>query len=104
MNVGNKMTRLTKIARDLNIGITTIVEFLNEQGIKMFPDPNAKIDQETLELLEKQFKHNRYAREELNQYYPQHIQRLKRSLIDNNINTSNPVMENDKNGPPRILP
>ena len=46
MDTGKQVSRLSKIARDLNVGISTIVEFLNKQGIKMTPDPNAKIDAE----------------------------------------------------------
>ena len=57
MDTGNKVsTRLSKIARDLNVGIATIVEFLNKQGIKLTPDPNAKIDADAQMLLEKQFR------------------------------------------------
>src|SRR5512133_584802 len=79
MDTGNKVsTRLSKIARDLNVGIATIVEFLNKQGIKMTPDPNAKIDAEAQVLLEKQFRKDHDAKVEADMHRPG---RLKRDTV-----------------------
>ena len=78
MDTGNKVSRLSKIARDLNVGIATIVEFLNKQGIKMTPDPNAKIDAEAQVLLEKQFRKDHDAKVEADMHRPG---RLKRDTI-----------------------
>ncbi len=78
MDTGNKVSRLSKIARDLNVGIATIVEFLNKQGIKMTPDPNAKIDAEAQILLEKQFRKDHDAKVEADMHRPS---RLKRDTI-----------------------
>lgn len=78
MDTGNKVSRLSKIARDLNVGIATIVEFLNKQGIKMTPDPNAKIDAEAQVLLEKQFRKDHDAKVEADMHRPG---RLKRDTV-----------------------
>ena len=79
MDTGNKVsTRLSKIARDLNVGIATIVEFLNKQGIKLTPDPNAKIDADAQMLLEKQFRKDHDAKVEADMHRPG---RLKRDTI-----------------------
>ncbi|HWS00018.1 MAG TPA: hypothetical protein VN249_05340, partial [Prolixibacteraceae bacterium] len=78
MDTGNKVSRLSKIARELNVGITTIVEFLNKQGIKMTPDPNAKIDAEAQVLLEKQFRKDHDAKVEADMHRPG---RLKRDTV-----------------------
>jgi len=79
MDTGNKVsTRLSKIARDLNVGISTIVEFLNKQGFKMTPDPNAKIDVDAQMLLEKQFRKDHDAKVEADMHRPS---RLKRDTI-----------------------
>ena len=37
-----KATRLSKIAREFNIGISTIVDFLNHKGIKIDNSPDRK--------------------------------------------------------------
>ena len=88
MDTGNKVSRLSKIARDLNVGIATIVEFLNKQGIKMTPDPNAKIDAEAQLLLEKQFRKDHEAKVEADMHRPG---RLKRDTV-----TIEDVHQNDQ--------
>jgi translation initiation factor IF-2 len=50
-----KATRLSKIARELNVGISTIVEFLHKKGVKIDSNPNEKITPEQVELLLKEF-------------------------------------------------
>ncbi len=46
-----KVTRLSKIARELNVGITTIVDFLHSKGQKIDSNPNSKITEEQYDLL-----------------------------------------------------
>lgn len=36
--------RLSKIAREFNVGLSTIVEFLHSKGIKISSDPNGKVN------------------------------------------------------------
>ena len=38
--------RLNKVTRDLNVGITTVVEFLQKKGYAIEASPNAKITEE----------------------------------------------------------
>jgi len=64
MITGEKGSRLSKIARELNVGITTLVEFLHKQGFKISTDPNTKIEADMHELLEKQFRKDHEARME----------------------------------------
>src|SRR5689334_17523343 len=62
MITGEKGSRLSKIARELNVGISTLVEFLHKQGFKISSDPNTKIEADLHELLEKQFRKDHEAR------------------------------------------
>jgi translation initiation factor IF-2 len=60
--------RLSKVARECNVGISTIVEFLHKKGIELDMNPNTKVSEDTVELLKKEFKqdHNvKKASEEL---------------------------------------
>src|SRR3990172_7657397 len=50
-----KTTRLSKIARELNVGISTIVEFLHKKGVKIDSNPNEKITSEQCDMLLKEF-------------------------------------------------
>lgn len=47
--------RLNKVTRDLNVGITTAVEFLQKKGFTVEANPNTKITDEQFELLKKEF-------------------------------------------------
>jgi translation initiation factor IF-2 len=48
--------RLSKVARDFNVGIATIVEFLHKKGFAIDTDPNNKITEDAYHLLEKEYK------------------------------------------------
>ncbi|SBV96075.1 translation initiation factor IF-2 [uncultured Dysgonomonas sp.] len=50
--------RLIKISKDLNVGISSLVEFLHKKGFDVESNPNAKVDGEQHELLVKEFGNN----------------------------------------------
>lgn len=47
--------RLNKVTRDLNVGISTIVEFLQKKGFTVEANPNTRISEEQYALLAKEF-------------------------------------------------
>ena len=51
--------RLNKVTRDLNVGITTAVEFLQKKGFTVEPNPNTKITDEQFEMLKKEFSNDK---------------------------------------------
>ena len=56
MSIGNTNTRLSKVAREFNVGIQTIVEFLHKKGFVVDTNPNTKIPDDAYHLLEKEYK------------------------------------------------
>ena len=54
--------RLNKVTRDLNVGIETIVDFLQKKGHTIEKSPNAKITEEQYELLNKEFNKDKNLR------------------------------------------
>ncbi len=50
-----KVTRLSKAAREFNVGISTIVEFLHKKGFDLDPNPNTKLPNEAYILLVKEY-------------------------------------------------
>ena len=50
-----KKLRLSGIARQLNVGQGTLIEFLENKGIKAEHGPNTIIDNNTYELIVKEF-------------------------------------------------
>jgi len=51
----DKLIRLSKLAREFNVGVSTLVEFLHKKGHNVSNDPNAKVDQDLLGILSKEF-------------------------------------------------
>ena len=49
------MIRLNKVTRDLNVGIATVVDFLQKKGYAIEANPNAKITEEQYAALVKEF-------------------------------------------------
>ncbi len=53
--MAGKTQRLGKAAGELNVGISTIVDFLSSKGITVDSNPNTKLEPEQFELLREQF-------------------------------------------------
>lgn len=51
-----KTIRLSKLAREFNVGIHTIVESLHKKGFEIDSNPNTKVTAEAVQLLEKEYK------------------------------------------------
>jgi translation initiation factor IF-2 len=59
-----KVMRLSQVARKLNVGRDTIVEFLGEKGMEVDRNPNAKITPEQYTLLAKEYASSLLDKEE----------------------------------------
>ena len=60
--MGNeRKIRLIQVAKEFNVGINTITDFLHKKGIKSDGSPNTLVDAETYAVLEKEFGSNRSA-------------------------------------------
>lgn len=55
MTSGKGTKRLGKVAREFNVGISTMVEFLNKKGQQVESNPNAKIDDELYSILQNEY-------------------------------------------------
>jgi translation initiation factor IF-2 len=53
--MAGKPIRLGKAAGELNVGISTLVDFLDSKGIKIDMNPNTKLESEHYEILQKEF-------------------------------------------------
>ena len=58
-----KNIRLNKVAKELNVGVTRLVEFLAKKGIHIESSPNTKISGDVYELLAKAFQSERAVKE-----------------------------------------
>ena len=63
MTEGAKILRLSKIAKEFNIGTSTIIEFLSKKGFSVENNPNSKIPAEAYDLLFKEFQSEKTLKE-----------------------------------------
>lgn len=57
-------TRLNKVIRDLNVGSSRVIEFLQKQGFNIENNPNAKITDEQYDMLVKEFSNDKDIKKE----------------------------------------
>ncbi len=57
-------TRLSKAAREFNVGISTIVDFLSKKGYEIEGKPNTKISQDVYDILIEEFQSEKVVKEE----------------------------------------
>ena len=61
--MSNKPQRLSKVAREFNLGLSTIVDFLNEKGFEVESNPNTKLGPEMLDALIDEFQSDKKLKE-----------------------------------------
>lgn len=54
--------KISKVAKDLNVGVSTVVEFLQRHGISVDNNPNARIDDKAVDLLMSEFSSDKDAK------------------------------------------
>ena len=72
--------RLNKVTRDLNVGMTTLVDFLQKKGHTVENNPNAKITEEEFEMLVKEFSQDMSLKQEAERLVHDRINREKQKL------------------------
>src|SRR4030042_5016372 len=75
-----KATRLSKAAREFNVGISTIVEFLHKKGFVLDPNPNTKLPHEAYLLLVKEYSTDISAKKESEKLILRDLHRKKESV------------------------
>ena len=76
--MAGKPIRLGKAAGELNVGISTLVDFLDSRGVKIESNPNFKLEEEHYVLLRKEFAADHDLKEQTKQ---QPVKREKRETI-----------------------
>ncbi len=77
-----KATRLSKIAREFNVGINTIVEFLHKKGEKVDSNPNTKITSEQYALLLDEFSSDLSIKKESDKLNLRHLSEQNKPLSE----------------------
>ncbi len=80
MTDGLKATRLSKAVREFNVGMTTIVEFLQKKGFEVDSNPNFKIPSEAYALLLKEYSSDLSVKKESEKLILNELSRKKESV------------------------
>jgi translation initiation factor IF-2 len=75
-----RATRLSKAAREFNVGISTIVEFLHKKGFDLDPNPNTKLPHEAYLLLVKEYSTDISAKKESEKLVFKDLHKKKESV------------------------
>jgi translation initiation factor IF-2 len=65
MGQENKEIRLNKVAKELNVGVSTIVDFLKKKGFEVENNPNHRIDMKQYDILVKEFSSDIIAKKQM---------------------------------------
>ena len=96
MTEDKKAIRLSKAAREFNVGIQTIVDFLHKKGIEISHDPNGKIPPEAYTLILKEYSGDLSVKKDADKLALKEKVTLKKSLSIDDIAT---VKEGDSSEP-----
>ncbi|MCK9159143.1 MAG: translation initiation factor IF-2 [Bacteroidaceae bacterium] len=89
--------RLNKVTRDFNVGIATVVEFLQKKGFPVEENPNTKITEEQYQVLKKEFNKDKDLKVESERLILQRQKkyRNKASAISDEQNEKNAHQKNE---------
>lgn len=82
MTNNNKPIRLSKAAREFNVSIGTIVDYLTKKGHELSSNPNTKLSPEMYELLLKEYSREKSVKEEAKRHSLKYNKRRSISLED----------------------
>lgn len=94
MTNAEKAIRLSKLARDFNVGISTLVDFLSKKGHKVESNPNTKVDANLYEMLIKEFGAEMNLKKESQRVSLINLREKKESVSIEDID-SNPTDEDE---------
>ncbi|HJX71093.1 MAG TPA: hypothetical protein VJ346_04055, partial [Bacteroidales bacterium] len=76
---------MSKIARELNVGINTIIDFLHKQGIKIETNPNTKVTPEQYDLLLQEYSNDLTVKRESEKLNLKHLKEKQETITLNDL-------------------
>lgn len=83
-----KATRLSKAAREFNVGISTIVEYLHKKGLDVDSNPNTKLPAEAYEMLVQEFSSDISVKKESEKLSLKNLQSKQESVSIDDVEES----------------
>ena len=91
--MAGKGIRLSKIAREFNVGISTIVVFLNKKGFEVDSNPNTKVTEEILEILTEEYSSDISVKKESDLLSLNNLRENKDTISIHDIDQQRPVKQ-----------
>jgi translation initiation factor IF-2 len=91
--MAGKVKRLSKVARELNVGISTIVDYLESQGVSIDSSPNTKLEESHYDILCEQFADDQVLKEQAKN---SGIKREKRETISLKTKKESPDSDDEE--------
>ena len=67
-------TKISKVAKDLNVALPTVVDFLRSKNITVDDNPNARIEDDVVDILVKEFKSDKDQKTKSEQFSSERMQ------------------------------
>ena len=61
-------TKISKIAKDLNVALPTVIEFLRKKDITIDDNPNTRVEDDIVDILVKEFKNDKDQKSKSEQF------------------------------------
>jgi translation initiation factor IF-2 len=101
--MAGKTQRLGKVAGELNVGISTLTEFLQSKGVAIDPNPNSKLEGEHYDMLRQQFADDQSLKEQAKLTAVKREKRESVSLTDTKVDNASPKDDDEDDFDPAIL-
>jgi translation initiation factor IF-2 len=103
--VDGNTIRLSKLAREYNVGIHTIVDFLHKKGFRdIDTNPNTKVSAEAVQLIEKEYKTDISIKKESEKISLKSHRPKKESISIDDLDDEQDYHEIEEKPAPKIIP
>ena len=92
----NKGIRLSKLAREFNVGISTIVDFLRKKGIDIDPNPNTKVPSEIHDILMAEYSSDLTVKKESEKLSMRNLRETRESISLEDVEKGRSTEEEDE--------
>ena len=99
----DKSIRISKLAREFNVGVGTLVEFLNKKGYHLEANPNAKVDEEIVNILQDEFGSEINLKKESQKVNLTNLREKKESISIDDIEKDEEVNEEPESSDDEVI-
>ena len=97
-------TKISKVAKDLNVALPTVIEFLHKKNISIDDNPNTRVEDDVVDILVKEFKNDKDQKNKSEQFSSERQkERIKPAVKETPKPVEEIVLPIDQPAQPKIL-